>query len=410
MNETGSPDGHAGSGQAGSGEAAGGDVPGQADARMYAQADTREAAQALLERGMRGPGHPHGRPGSWWVTPLIIVAACVAAAVWTVHGFVARHEAAVKARRDAVQDGLLQGRVFDDVPASPASSPVAGARAPALAALPPAHAGPPVVRSYYDAPLLSTGDAGATAAMVTGGTVADGGSARSGAPAASAGETPVTAQGMDSLEQLPVSTGAPRVRAGFTGNRSLLLAQGTKIECAGDTAFDSTLAGIATCTVTRNVYSDDGRVVLVERGSQIITEYRSNLSTGQSRVFILAARIRTPEGVSVEISSPAADALGRMGTGGHVDNHWGERIGAALLLGMTQDAIGYLATRGGNSTSTTVFENTQGEGNSMAARVLDHTVGIAPTLTQNQGAQFTIVLARDLDFSAVYRLEPEDLR
>ncbi len=46
----------------------------------------------------------------------------------------------------------------------------------------------------------------------------------------------------------------------------------------------------------------------------------------------------------------------------------------------------------------------------MATRVLDQTINIAPTLKQNQGAEFTIVLARDLDFSSVYTLEPEGVR
>jgi len=214
-------------------------------------------------------------------------------------------------------------------------------------------------------------------------------------------------QGSSPLAQALTPPVTPRVRAGFLGNRSLTLAEGAKIDCVGDTAFDSTQAGISTCTVTKNVYSDDGHVVLIERGSQINSEYRSNLAPGQKRVFILSARIKTPEGVTVEIDSPAADALGRIGVGGYVNNHWGERIGAAMLLGMTQDAIGYLATRGGNSNGSVVFENTQQQGNDMASRVLDSTINIPPTLTQNQGAEFTIIVARDLDFSSVYTLEPE---
>jgi type IV secretion system protein VirB10 len=114
--------------------------------------------------------------------------------------------------------------------------------------------------------------------------------------------------------------------------------------------------------------------------------------------------------VTVEIDSPAADALGRMGIDGYVNNHWGQRIGAAMLLGLTQDAIGYLATRGGNSNGSVVYENTQQQGNDMATRVLDSTINIPPTLTQNQGAEFTIVVARDLDFGSVYALQPESER
>jgi type IV secretion system protein VirB10 len=90
-----------------------------------------------------------------------------------------------------------------------------------------------------------------------------------------------------------------------------------------------------------------------------------------------------------------------------VNNHWAERFGAAMLIGLMHDAIGYLATRGGNSNGSVVFENTQQEGSELASRALESTINIAPTLSQSQGAEFTIVLARDLDFSSVYALEPE---
>lgn len=379
-----------------------------------------DSATQPSDRGMPDLGQPVGRPRAWWLAPLLVVAVVIGGAVWTIHGFLARHDAAQKARRDAVQDQPFQGRVFGDAtvpasaPATVASGPDA-ARAVASATVAvaphqtPVHTAP--ARSYYDAPLLATGSTtGSGSANSEADTAAS-------TPGASSGAGPVMtvasggqSQGSSPLAQALTPTVTPRVRAGFLGNRSLILAEGAKIDCAGDTAFDSTQAGISTCTVTKNVYSDDGRVVLIGRGSQINSEYRSNLAPGQTRVFILSARIRTPEGVTVEIDSPAADALGRMGVSGYVNNHWGERIGAAMLLGMTQDAIGYLATRSGNSNGPVVFENTQQEGNDMASRVLDSTINIPPTLTQNQGAEFTIVVARDLDFSPVYALEPEGTR
>ena len=375
-----------------------------------------DLASQPVDRGIPELGQQGGRPRAWWLVPLLIVAFVMGAAVWTIHGFLVRHDAAEKARRDAVQDQPAHGRVFGDgsIPASAATAASAPVAASAAASAPvaatarqtPVHTAP--VRSYYDAPLLSTGSGGLAGGEAN--TAASAPGARSGTQPnvtlASGGQS----QGRSPLARALTPTVTPRVRAGFLGNRSLIVAEGAKIDCAGDTAFDSTQAGISTCTVTKNVYSDDGHVVLIGRGSQINSEYRSNLAPGQTRVFILSARIKTPEGVTVEIDSPAADALGRMGVGGYVNNHWGERIGAAMLLGMTQDAIGYLATRGGSSNGSVVFENTQQQGNDMATRVLDSTINIPPTLTQNQGAEFTIVVARDLDFSPVYTLEPEGTR
>ncbi|MGU7811650.1 type IV secretion system protein VirB10 [Burkholderia sp. AW49-1] len=388
--------------------------------------DQNEQTSSIsADRGMPELGHYRSaRPRAWWLTPVGIALVVGIGAVWTVHGFLARHDAEAKARRDAVAGTSSQGRLFKDPPASSGSAASALVPASPIAAPPASTSGAPAPartvraaapRSYYDAPLLAMGG-GQGSVGAEPGAMEPGGVAGAAASLA-ASVTSVTgtlAQGSGlaggALAQALMSSTTPRVQAGTLGNRSLVLAQGAKIDCVGDTAFDSTEAGISTCTVTKNVYSDDGSVVLIERGSQINSQYRSNLSPGQKRVFVLSARVKTPYGVTVEIDSPAADALGRMGIDGDVDNHWGQRLGAAMLLGSVQDAIGYLSTRGGNTNGSVVFESTQQQGNDMATRVLDSTINIAPTLTQNQGTEFTIVIARDLDFGSVYALQPEGIR
>ncbi|MDS0858635.1 type IV secretion system protein VirB10 [Burkholderia pseudomultivorans] len=389
--------------------------PGDVSGSQPGRAQNEGTSDAAADRGMPALGRYRGaRPRAWWLTPVVIVLVVGAGAVWTVHGFLARHDAEAKARRDTLTDTVSQGRVFKEWPASSvgsaASAPIPVSAAVARPAPGTAMANGPIrtvaPRSYYDAPLLAAAGGQASVDGVAG--------AASSVAVAVSGGAGSAAQGPGqtggALAQALTPTVTPRVQAGTLGNRSLVLAQGAKIDCVGDTAFDSTQAGLSTCTVTKNVYSDDGRVVLIERGSQINSQYRSNLSPGQRRVFVLSARIKTPLGVTVEIDSPAADALGRMGIDGYVDNHWGQRIGAAMLLGITQDAIGYLSTRGGNTNGSVVFQSTQQQGNDMATRVLDSTINIPPTLTQNQGTEFTIVIARDLDFGSVYALQPEGTR
>ncbi|HDR9173001.1 TPA: type IV secretion system protein VirB10 [Burkholderia vietnamiensis] len=384
------------------------------------------ASRTAADRGMPALGQYRGaRPRAWWLTPVVIVLVVGVGAVWTVHGFLARHDAEAKARRDSMAGTSSQGRVFKDLPASAAG---AAASAPivasAAAVRPPSTSGGPAParparaaapRSYYDAPLLATGGGQESAGAVPGvpepgGMAGSASSVTAGISSGAGALAQRSGQADSTLAQALTPTATPRVQAGTLGNRSLVLAQGAKIDCVGDTAFDSTEAGISTCTVTQNVYSDDGRVVLIERGSQINSQYRSTPAPGQKRVFVLSARIKTPHGITVEIDSPAADALGRMGVDGYVDNHWRQRIGAAMLLGLSQDAIGYLSTRGGNTNGPVVFQSTQQQGNDMATRVLDSTINIPPTLTQNQGAEFTIVVARDLDFGSVYALQPEGIR
>lgn len=77
-------------------------------------------------------------------------------------------------------------------------------------------------------------------------------------------------------------------------------------------------------------------------------EFGGRVRTGQTRIYVLWNRIKTPKGVVVNLDSPGSDALGRSGVDGEVDKHWGERIGNAFLLSLIQDAIGYAATRGNN--------------------------------------------------------------
>jgi type IV secretion system protein VirB10 len=170
----------------------------------------------------------------------------------------------------------------------------------------------------------------------------------------------------------------------------------------------SSLAGQASCVVTQNVYSANGKVVLIERGSEAVGEYRSGVSVGQRRLFVLWDRIMTPGGIVINLDSPGADELGSTGMTGKVDNHWWERIGSAFLLSTIQDALQYeiAEEQAKNGSGTLVFSNTAQTSDSMAQKVLDASINIPPTLFKNQGDRAVIYVARDLDFSNVYRLSP----
>ncbi|SDE09055.1 type IV secretion system protein VirB10 [Paraburkholderia lycopersici] len=379
------------------------------------------------------PEHPDGFPdlnrhrqgaggiAKRWLGILAFVAVTLAGAIWAVHRVVTLHQAEAKHARDVASDKPAGGRSFDIAAQAPSSASgaaplsavaasVVSAASAAQATTPanghaglPASANGPVAShsaaSWYDADLI-VGSGDAPAGVGASGTSG----AADGVPGTTSGS--VAASGSsNALTAALTPTVIHATQASLAGNRDLRLSAGAKIACAGDTAFDSTLAGISTCTVTSNVYSDTGHVLLIERGSTINTEFRSAPAQGQRRVFILSARIQTPNGVFVQIESPAADALGRMGIDGAVDNHWGERLGAAFMLSLVQDSIGYLASRSNSSNGTVVFQNTEQTGNDMADKVLNSTINIPPTITKNQGADFLIVLARDIDFSSVYQLE-----
>lgn len=259
-------------------------------------------------------------------------------------------------------------------------------------------------RNRFDAPLLPNegtgkggqgGYGGGSATMVQ--------PASTGTLAAQQGSNAGTFDG--NLKSAPT----PRAQAGLIGNRNLLLAKGTLLDCVLNTAINSTIPGMVSCTLTRNVYSDNGKVLLLERGSTVTGEFGGRVRTGQTRIYVLWNRIKTPKGVVVNLDSPGSDALGRSGVDGEVDKHWGERIGNAFLLSLIQDAIGYAATRGNNQngSSQMYFQNTQQTGDNMANTILKDSLQIPPTITKKQGDRVAIFVARDLDFSTVYDLMPQ---
>ena len=115
-----------------------------------------------------------------------------------------------------------------------------------------------------------------------------------------------------------------------------------------------------------------------------------------------------PNGVTVDLDSPATGALGESGIGGYVDNRWPERIGAALMLSLIQDAVqGASKSDGVSGGSTVVLSNSSGTGSKLAEKILESTINIPPLIYSNQGSVVGVYVARDVDFSKVYGLVPQ---
>jgi type IV secretion system protein VirB10 len=201
----------------------------------------------------------------------------------------------------------------------------------------------------------------------------------------------------------------PRVTASKLGNRSLVLPKGTAFTCALKTRVISAVSGLVGCQVQRNVFSDDGRVLLIERGSHLDGEYRiASVRPGTVRIPILWSRLRTPQGVTVDIESPGTGPLGESGIDGHVDKRWGERIGAAMLLSLIDDSVKLIIQNQASESraDTIVLPSTTANTSKLAEKVLESTINIPPLIYQNQGGIVGIVVARDVDFSSVYELRP----
>lgn len=168
--------------------------------------------------------------------------------------------------------------------------------------------------------------------------------------------------------------------------------QGTLIPAVLETAIDTDVPGFVRAVVSGDVRSFDGSRVLVPRSSRLIGQYRSGLQAGQKRAYVIWTRLIRPDGVSVNIGSPAVGFSGETGLAGKVNTHFFERFGSAMLLSV----IGGLSAIGGNAGVVIA-----GGGQSAAAAAVGQSGQIGPTVRVRQGQPIRVFTARDLDFSKV---------
>ncbi len=211
------------------------------------------------------------------------------------------------------------------------------------------------------------------------------------------------AQGTSGLAGDLKATKLEGSRASVLENPHLTITQGTIIPCVLETAMDSSQPGMVRCTVTDDIYATTGTVVLLEKGTRIVGQYRGGLQRGTQRLFAIWTRAETPNGVIVTLDSAGTDGLGRAGFDGDIDTQFWTRFGGTMLLSVIDDALAALVVSSSNADS---IENTTNGASNLAQTELQSTINVPIVLRKNQGEEVAVMVARDLDFSDVYRLKP----
>jgi type IV secretion system protein VirB10 len=197
---------------------------------------------------------------------------------------------------------------------------------------------------------------------------------------------------------------------------SRMIVQGTIISAVLETAINTELPGNIRAQVMEPVYSFDGTRVLMPAGTILIGAFNEDIDIAQKRVLIAWNRAVTPKGRSIAIGSTGTDLLGRAGTTGNVDNRYGQKFGAALLVS-TISALptvlsNALSPRGSSSGVTINVGGGGGQqdaGGEIASDIgkeisdqskgiLERYLSLSPIIRIPQGEEIRVFVNRDLVF------------
>jgi len=269
----------------------------------------------------------------------------------------------------------------------PPAVPIVAAPPPAPAPLPPVPSQDPSLALHAPVMVVDQSDV-KTAPATIAGAAAGQNHAEGGEPAGSAEER---------FEARVASGAVETSHASQLTDLTHVMPQGTVIPAVLETAINSDLPGSVRAVVSQDVRGFDGSTVLIPRGSKLIGQYRSGMAYGQSRAFVVWARVLTPDGVSIDVGSPGTDPLGRGGLAGETDTHFFERFGGSILLSVISTGLEAAVQRGSN---TAVIIGSPIQASNLASTATPP-ADIPVTIKVMQGTPLQVFLVRDLDFSGV---------
>lgn len=188
------------------------------------------------------------------------------------------------------------------------------------------------------------------------------------------------------------------VTASYIADKPYTIAEGKMLGCVLETAIQSNLPGMTRCVLSENIFSYDGKQMLLRKGSRLVGQYDGGIQQGESRIFVIWTRIITPEGIDISLNSPGTGELGSAGHGVQIDSHFFERFGASALLSIVG---GLTAAVDDNNVR---YQEVGKAFNKSSEIALKDSIRIKPTGYKNQGERIKVFVARDIDFAPVLKL------
>ncbi len=182
---------------------------------------------------------------------------------------------------------------------------------------------------------------------------------------------------------------------------------GTILPATLETGINSDLPGTIIAKVRRDVFdSVTGNYLLVPQGSTLIGTYDSQVAYGQKRVLIVWSRLIFPNGISQNLEGQqGVDLMGLAGLHDKVDNHYVRLFGSALMFSVFGAAaqLSQPQATGTTLSPSQIVAGAVGQQLSQTgAQMVAKNMNIQPTLNIRPGANFNVLLARDLILPSPY--------
>jgi len=118
----------------------------------------------------------------------------------------------------------------------------------------------------------------------------------------------------------------------YRGDMNLVLGRGKMLDATIETAVNTDIGGEIRAIISRDVYSEWGKNILLPKGSRVFGSYAMGIEAGAyGRISIEWTRVDLANGYSLNLSGSGVDSLGRKGNQGRVDNKFRERFSNAIL-------------------------------------------------------------------------------
>ena len=200
------------------------------------------------------------------------------------------------------------------------------------------------------------------------------------------------------------------------------IAQGKIITAVLETAISTELPGAVRAIVSRDVFGEAGKEILIPRGSRLYGTYSTEIQFNQARVMINWTNLLRPDGVKLAVTLQAGDEFGRAGVLGEVDRRYSAVVAntvltSAFALGTSMGMQRLFGGSGGTTTTVTNLTSgtaatTSGAYSQIAFEVtknilqvmkgiVDQAIDTKPIIRLAQGTKITIMVTSDLKLPAM---------